>query len=248
MMKKFLVPIVSVAGIFLAPQIAVAIDAQVSLGAPPAFYTDAVAGTVPLPASLPAAARNHILNSIPPKCGAPPNNGHVSGLVLYTDIHEKGKVGIPAGDVAVQIVTVNGKRWKYNPANERCDIVEPFTTEILEYFDNVPGGPSRDHHITVECLKSRYDVKVSVETAILPLPPGSRPIPGWSAGFPFTTAAQRAAIRAQIKANTTAKWGYRYAYDGCHTPPMTPSRTKHYLRYRLDYPGGPSGAIVQTGN
>lgn len=247
-MKLLLVLFVSAIGILSASRDAGAIDAQVTLGAPPQFFTDRVAGTIPFPASAPAAMQNHVRVSVGPKCGAPPSNGRISGLILFTDIHEKGKAGIPPGNAAIQIVTVSGTRWKFNPENKTCDVAEPFNFEVIEYFDNVAGAPSRDHHITIECLISRYEAKVAVKTAILPLPAAVRPFPGWGAGYPYTNAAEKAAIRAQVNANTTANWGYHYSYDGCHTPPKTPTATKHYLRYKLSYPGGPSGAVTQTAN
>jgi hypothetical protein len=124
----------------------------------------------------------------------------------------------------------------------------PFALVLTEYFVSPPGGgPALDHHATAECCESRYSERVSVDTALLPLPATARPpIPGFGAGYPYRTAADRAAIEAQIVANAGAQWGYRYEYDGCNNPRLTPSGTAHYLRYRLAYPGGASGAVVMT--
>ena len=242
-------PALSFGFLFLAlVDVSNATDASVSIGAPPLFYTDKRANSIPFPSSAPPTMVTHIRNASGPKCQAAPSNGRLSGFVLFTDIKERNQAAIPAGNAAIQIVTVKGKRWNFNPATEACDKEEPVVVEIMEYFDNPGGGPSRDHHITVECLVSRYDVRVSVETAIIPLPANVRPFAGWRAGLPFTNAAEKAAIRSRIKANTSAKWGYRYAYDGCHTPPKTPTKTKHYMKYRLSYPGGPSGSVTTTGN
>ena len=45
-----------------------------------------------------------------------------------------------------------------------------------------------------------------------------------------------------------AVWGHNFAYDNCNSPPLTPSGTRHWMQYNLEYSTGVSGATVVTGN
>lgn len=213
---------------------------RVGLVGQPILYT--CEDPIPLPASAPPGIDAHLTQKIQRECGG----GTASGKIIVVDIFQRGG-GIPAGRSAIQTVTVNGARFAMNPATGKCDRRLPYSLVLTEYFDAPAGQAARDHHATAECCESRAQEKVSVRTILAPLPAGARPpIPGFGAGYPYTTPAQRAAIEGQIRRNARVLWGYQYDYDGCNTPRMTPSGKTHHLRYRLRHVGGPFGAITIT--
>jgi hypothetical protein len=175
------------------------------------------------------------------------SGGPVSGKVLVVEISDQaGRV--PPGLHVVQTVWVEGSRSRPDPATGQCTRRMKYGLVLPEFFDNPAGQPTLDHQIAVECCELRFVEHVAVETVILPLPPGARPLAGFGAGYAYTTPDQRDAIIDTVRDNAGARFGYRYVHDTCHRPPKTPSGTVHWMRYHLEYPGGPSGSTVVTGN
>lgn len=232
--------------VFVAVMAASDAGAQgVRVGLFSASYPDFFSCTqaIPFPPTTPPGARQYLQDRQQNECGG----GPVSGKVLVVDISDQaGRV--PAGLHVVQTVYVEGSRSRPDPATGQCTRKMKYGFVLPEFFENPSGQPALDHHIAVECCELRFVENVTVDTAILPLPPGARPIPGFGAGYAYTTPDQRDAIIDTITDNAGARFGYRYIHDTCHRPPKTPSGTVHWMRYRLEYAGGPSGSTVVTGN
>jgi hypothetical protein len=207
----------------------------------PSFFSCTPA--IPFPPTTPPGARQHAEARQQRDCGG----GPVSGKVLLVEISDQaGRV--PAGLHVVQIMYVEGSRSQPDPATGQCTRTMKYAFVLPEFFENPAGQPALDHHIAVECCEMRFVENVTADTAILPLPPGARPLPGFGAGYAYTTPDQRDAIIDTITDNAGARFGYRYIHDTCHRPRKTPSGTVHWMRYRLQYPGGPSGSTVVTGD
>jgi hypothetical protein len=204
----------------------------------PTFFSCVTA--VPYPPTTPPGARQHADQRLQ-ACG-----GTGSGFTLVVRIDD-GSGSVPAGKNVVQTVFVKGSLFTINAATGKCDKQKKFRYLLPEYFDNPPGRPTLDHHITVECCEIRYQSDVTVATALLPLPAGSRPRPGFNAGYPYTTADEMKAIIDAIADNPEAIWGHNYAHDTCNRPRQTPSGTVHWMQYNLEYPTIGSGIVV-TGN
>jgi hypothetical protein len=241
--KRLVSAVVLVACLLLFAHVARAQGVRVGLFSPryPDFFTCTPA--IPFPASTPPGARQYLQARQQRECGG----GPVSGKVLVVEISDQaGRV--PPGLHVVQTVVLEGKRWLPDAATGQCTREMKYGLVLPEFFENPAGQPTLDHQIAVECCEQRFLENVAVETAILPLPPGARPLPGFGAGYAYTTPDEFDAIIDTVRDNTGARFGYRYVHDTCSRPPKTPSGTVHWMRYRLEYPGGPSGAIVVTGN
>jgi hypothetical protein len=198
---------------------------------------------IPFPPTTPPGARQFMEGRQQNDCGG----GPVSGKVLVLEISDRaGRV--PPGLHAVQTIQVEGSRWLPDPATGQCTRKMKYAYVLAEFFENPAGQPALDHHIAVECCELRFVENVTAETAILPRPPGARPLAGFGAGYAYTTPDEHDAIWDKVHDNAGARFGYRYVHDTCHRPPRTPSGTVHWMRYQLEYPGGPSGSTVVTGN
>ena len=201
----------------------------------PGFFSCRTA--VPYPPTIPPGVRGHADERLQ-ACG-----GTGSGFTLVARIDDGGG-RVPAGKNAVQTVYAEGSRFTIDPATGRCEKEAKFRFILPEYFDNPSGGPALDHHITVECCEIRYKTDVVVATAFLPLPPGSRPLPGFNAGYAYTTPDQMKAIIDTTANKPEVIWGYNYVHDTCNRPRQTPSGTVHWMQYNLEYPSIGSGIVV----
>jgi len=216
-------------------------DVRISFPSQPNFYT--CVNNIPIPATAGPGIRPALEAKIRRYCPGSQKSGKIM-VFKIGDSQDK----VAANKHVVQTIRVNHRMYKIDPATNKCTRKIPTAYVLPEYWLNTTNMAILDHHVGAECCEMRIKEKISAHTAIMAKPAGARPpIPGFGgAGYAYTTAAQRDNITKALKANAEAKWGYRYEYDGCHNPPKTTSGTTHYLKMRLSYPGGPSGAIVHT--